>query len=167
MNGEEEDDDDQDSDDDSEQGNTRHNPENDITFHTLYRQSKTSVTNTSKVSISKSKPYHPADPIIPDFLLSNPGTGTGDGRGNGGGDGDEDERRGVWNPPHAPRAMQSHQITWINDKKVGERINGVQVPIESDEEDERGRGKVKGMGSGIKKGLGGRLKIGKKGGRKR
>jgi len=155
---------DSDVEDDSREAKTRYDPKKDTTFHTLYRQSKSSVTkiNTSTVSVSIPNSYHAADSIIPSFLLSNQGTGTGDGKGNEAGD--EDERRGAWNPPHAPKAMQSHQITWINDKKVGERINGVQVPIESDEE-ESGRGKAK--GKAIKKGLSGKLRIGKNGGRKR
>ncbi|CZT51528.1 uncharacterized protein RSE6_12684 [Rhynchosporium secalis] len=61
---------------------------------------------------------------VPTMRGSNAGTGGRSGTGGG----------SEWNPPLAPNELKSHTITWVNDKKIGERINGVQVPWEEMDE---------------------------------
>ncbi|PVH77998.1 hypothetical protein DL98DRAFT_636374 [Cadophora sp. DSE1049] len=131
-----------------DEGEAGYNPENDLTLQDIYRQSMTSVTNTDSV-------FSPYLHTFPPEARQDQKIGVKEEKHE-----DENEKKGVWNPPHAPKAMQSHQITWINDRKVGERINGVQVPVDEDDED-GGKG-----GKRSKKGLSGKLKIGKKGGKK-
>lgn len=125
----------------------QYNPSLDPELQVMYRQSISSVTKT--VSVTNA----PAPVPVPTPACNQTAP-------------TKDEK--TWNPPLAPKAMKSHMITWINDKKVGERINGVQVPVEDEEGGEEGKkggmGKMDGkVWSGI---LRGRKKCEEKGGRK-
>ncbi|KAK0109440.1 hypothetical protein ONS95_002134 [Cadophora gregata] len=173
-----------------------YDPENDPRFKDIYCQSRSSVTNTVTVTNTylvpaptRVPPPAPTEAKNP-TRQSRPSQSAKDKDGgkkqpvlekigrkgdeedeqeDGRRDEDEDKKRRTWNPPHAPKAMQSHQITWINDKKVGERINGVQVSIDEDEDEDEdevgGRGRNKKGGKG--KGLSGKLGMGRKGGQRR
>ncbi|KAH7408933.1 hypothetical protein BKA64DRAFT_639252 [Cadophora sp. MPI-SDFR-AT-0126] len=163
----------EDSDEDPRDRNA-YNPENDHRFRDIYRQSMNSTTKTVSISnpyFHQSKPAPTpfptaSDPHTHNLSLENQNldheTETAKYAVDKGQNIAEEQQKGVWNPPHAPKAMQSHQITWINDRKVGERINGVQVPIDEYE----GQGRGGGNGKGGRKGLSGKLRMGRKGGKK-
>ncbi|KAL2068558.1 hypothetical protein VTL71DRAFT_14895 [Oculimacula yallundae] len=95
-------------------------PSSDPELQKMYRYSVSSITNTVSV-VNSSAVEHVG--VFGTFA-----PGAGGGRGQGGSRGEAGEMN--WNPPLAQGEMQSHLITWINGKKVGERINGVQVPTE-------------------------------------
>ncbi|KAG4438443.1 hypothetical protein IFR05_006096, partial [Cadophora sp. M221] len=118
--GEEDDDGGEEDDEESEDGDEEgYNPALDPTLQEMYRQSTSSVTKTVSVTNTPvSAPTPALNPTACNRTVRN----------------EEDEEGKTWNPPLAPKAMKSHMITWINDKKVGERINGVQVPVDDEEE---------------------------------